>query len=281
MPRNRNRPSRFSSKWRKYSAARRIQRAYRSRRGTKKITKVVKKVLRKQEEVLHMDLNYVGSQGASYQILPWGTDSDLARGNIAGTIVPINKLDRIINLTQSPALLDPVRKGDSIFLKHVMCYIRLRCPEFIPPVIPATTIVGNQGPAMMAKVRFVVVWDTQGEQSLPLASTNVGVLAEIYEDLGVVASRRHLPQFKGYRSNKRWKILLTKEVTLNSQKQPYLDVPLRIKVNKKVHYVEGTDTALQGLYVFAMSDYPATTATHVLNGPTMMNYNFRYYYSDL
>lgn len=282
MPRNKNRPSRFSSKWRKYSAARRIQRAYRTRRGNKKITKVVKKVLRKQEEVLHLDHAFVGSQGATYQILPWGTDSDLLKGNIGGDVLPVNQLDNIHNLTLAPAPADSIRKGDSIFLKHVMCHVRLRCPEFVPAITPATTSINmSQSPAMMAKVRFLVVWDTQGEQSLDVASTNLGVLSEIYESLDVVAARRHLPTFKGYRSNKRFKILMTKEVTLNSQKQPYLDCPLRIKVNKKVHYIEGTDTALQGLYIFAMSDYPATTGSHTVNGPTLINFNFRYYYSDL
>ena len=281
MPRNRNRPSRFSSKWRKYSAARRIQRAYRSRRGNKKITKVVKKVLRKQEEVLHMDHNYAGSQGATYFVLPWGVDSDLDRGNIGGCVLPINQMDRIVNVISSPAPTDSVRKGNSIYIKHMQANIRLRCPEWIPPVTLATTSINNMGPAMMAKVRFVVVWDTQGEQSLPLASTNVGVLAEIYENLNVTAALRHLPTFKGYRSNKRFKVLMTKEVTLNSQKQPYLDVALRIKLNKKVHYIDGTDTCLQGCYIFAMSDYPASTGTHTLNPPTMTNYNIRYYYSDL
>lgn len=276
------RPSRFSKKWRKYAAARKIQRRYRKHRSNRRLNKVVKRIIHRQAETMHLDHRFAGSQGASYQILPWGVDSDLLKGDISD-LLPVNQLDNIHLDTQGgvPAG-DATRAGSSIYMKSIRCDLRFTAPQFQPAVTPATTSIGKTGPDTCAKIRLLVIWDSQGEQSLDPASTNTGVLSEIYDSLAdCTAAKRHLPTFKGYRSNKRFKVLMTKHLTLDANKAPYTDCNFTLKVNRKIHYIEGTDTALQGIYLFAMSDYPASTTSHTQTGPMVTNFSLRYYYTDL
>lgn len=261
---------------------RRRRRATTSKRSVKRI---VNRAIRKNEETHHLDHKFAGSQGATYSILPWGVDSDLARGTVCGDLLPINQLDNIhqINPVPPPGT-DAVRQGNEVFLKSIRVQLRLKAPMFVPVLgtpITATSIIKGAFPDMLAKVRLLVVFDTQGEQSLPLATTTTGVLAEIYQDLTFcVANKRSLATFKGYRTNKRFKVLATKVLTLNGCTNPFRDVDMTVKVNKKITYIPATDTCQQGIYIFAMSDYPATTASHTQDAPGIESFWVRYYYSD-
>ena len=280
-PQRRRRPTRRA-------AARRIQRMYRRRRRrprNSKLTRVVKRVIAKQNETLHLDHKFTGGAGATYNILPWGVDSDLARGNVLGDILPVNQLD---NIHQTGSVLvavgDSMRQGDSIYMKSMRVQLRLLAPVFRPTITPANASIGKQGPDMHAKIRLLVVFDTQGEQSLPLATTTTGVLAEIYQDLQFCTSaHRSLATFKGYRTNKRFKVLSQRILHLDgstSSKSPYRDVDFSVKINKKVTYIPSTDTCQQGIYVFAMSDYPSSTTSGTQFAPKVLSFWARYYYSD-
>lgn len=249
----------------------------------KEVKKIVKKVIASQTETLYLDHKFAGSQGSSYQILPWGVDSDLDKGNVCGDLTPVNQLDNIKRLDPNnpEPLTDSYRNGDSIFLKSIRVQLRLNCPEFQPAVTPATTAINKQGPSTMAKVRLLVILDTQGQESIEPASTTAGVLAGIYDDIGnVTALRRALPTFKSYKTDKRYKVLHTRHVTLDAGKVPYVDLNFSVKVDKKITYYPAADTCLQGIYLFAMSDYPASTTSHTQIGPTVNNFWLRYYYSD-
>lgn len=258
----------------------------RLRRNKKKVTKgevrkLVKKEISLQQETLHIDHKFAGSQGQTYQILPWGVDSDLAKGNVCGDLLPVNQLDNIQPMIGGGPATDSYRTGDEIFLKSIRVQLRLRCPEFQPAITPATTSINKQGPAQMAKVRLLVVLDTQGQDSIQPASTTAGVLADIYDDIGrVVSTKRSLPTFKSYNSDKRYKVLHTKHLTLNSDKAPYVDCNFSVKINKKITYFPAGTACLQGLYLFAMSDYPASVTSHTQVGPTVEDFWLRYYYSD-
>lgn len=264
------------------------RRRYRPRRYKKRnyIKTIVKRVMAKKVETMHLDHKYVGSQGATYSILPWGVDSDLLKGTVCGDVLPVNQLNNIHQLNPGPVPPgDSVRQGNSIYLKSIKYQLRLRAPVWNPILsTPITaTSVNYQGPGMHAKVRLLVVYDTEGEQSLDPASTNSGVLNDIYDDLAFpTGTKRQLPTFKSYRSNKRFKVLSTKILTLDGSKKPFYDIDFSVKVNKKITYIPGTDACQQGIYLFAMSDYPITASIdiHVMDPPKVENFWARYYYTD-
>lgn len=270
-------------------AAKRVQRAYRRhrrkpRRNTK-LKSTIKKVIASQDETLKLDHKFTGGAGATYSILPWGCDSDLARGTLLGDILPVNQLDNIHQIgSVLVAVGDSVRQGNSVFMKSMRVQARLAAPVFLPTITPASTSIGAQAPYMHAKVRILVVFDTQGEQSVPLATSTTGVLAEIYDDLQFCTSlHRQLPTFKGYRTNKRFKVLSQRVIHLDgssSTRMPTRDIDFSVKINKKLTYVPDTDTCQQGIYIFAMSDYPASTGTHTVDPPKLLSFWVRYYYSD-
>lgn len=266
-------------RYKKRKFARRRTRPTQKKR--KMIKKVVKQVLAKREEVMKLDHKYAGSQGATYSILPWGVDSDLARGTVCGDLLPINQLDNIHLQTGALPPTDSVRLGNEIFLKSIRVQLRVNAPTFFPTTTPSDTAINKQGADMHAKIRILVILDTQGEQSLPLATSTTGILAEIYDDLqDVTSSRRSLPTFKGYVTNKRWRVLSSKVLNLDGSKYPYRDHNFSIKMNRKITFIPGTDTCKQGVYVLALSDYPASTGSHTVNPPQVESFWVRYYYTD-
>lgn len=281
-PQRRRKPTRRA-------AARRIQKRWRMRKRrpkNKKITKLVKRVIHRQAETFHMDHKFSGAHGSTMYILPYGVDSPLNYGTACGDIVPVNRFDNIIKLTNTtpPGPGDPVRQGNEIFCTSIRVMLRVQAPKWEPALVASSTSVNRTSPEMLAKCRLLVVYDNDALTPLPVASTTTGVLSTIYDDLTFcTAAIRQLPTFKGYSSEKRYRVIHQRKFTLNGSTAPFRDLDFNIKVNKKITYNPDLSyRAEQAIYIFLMSDYPVTTPTiQTQVPPLVLSFWKRYYYKDM
>lgn len=245
----------------------------------KQVKKIVKSEIKSKVDILHYDHIFAGSQGGTYFILPYGVDSDLDKGNVCGDALPVNQLDNIHMQGLAPHVAgDSYRQGSQIFLKHIAVKLRVLAPYYYPAT-PGTAII-KQGPDTASRVRLIVVEDQQGDQSLDPASTNAGVIGQLYDGCAeCVSTRRILPSFKRYTTDKRFRVLKTKILNLDAKK-PFVDLEFSIPINKKINYRPDTDTCLTGYYIFMMSDYPANAGSHTQDPPKIEHFWLRYYYTD-
>lgn len=246
----------------------------------KQVKKIVKKEIKSKVDILHYDHIFMGTQGGTYFVLPWGVDSDLLKGNVCGDALPVNQLDNIHLKGLAPHVAgDSYRDGSQIFLKHIAVKLRVLSPYFYPIPTGLSAII-KQGPDTASRVRLIVVEDQQGDQSLDPASTNSGVIGQLYSDIDqTVSTRRILPSFKQYTTDKRYKPLKTKIYNLDAKK-PFVDIEFSISINKKINYRPDTDTCMTGFYIFMMSDYPASSGSHTQDPPKIEHFHLRYYYTD-
>ena len=252
-----------------------------SKQQRKEVKDIANKETNKKVDILHYDHKFIGSQGGTYFILPYGVDSDLLKGNICGDALPVNQLDNIHLTGLNPNVPgDSYRSGDQIFLKHIAVKLRILAPVFNPATTLTTTAINKQGPQTASKVRLLVILDKEGDQSLNPASTNTGVIGEMYDDIAQCTSlKRFLPTFKQYVKDSRFEILKTKILNLDARK-PFVDYDFSITLNRKINYVPDTDDCQTAIYLFAMSDYPANVGSHTQDPPRIESFWLRYYYTD-